>query len=95
VPANRITMRRIREVLRLKHECGLPNARIAAALGIAKGSVANYLTTRCQRRILPIVSTQITPDRSANCGVCQAAHFYVIKQPQTCTVLRENSHSSV
>ena len=43
MPANRITMRRIREVLRLKHECGLPNARIAAALGIAKGSVANYL----------------------------------------------------
>ena len=36
-------MRRIREVLRLKHECGLPNAQIAAALGIAKGSVANYL----------------------------------------------------
>ena len=43
VPANRITMRRIREVLRLKHDCALPNAQIAAALGIAKGSVANYL----------------------------------------------------
>jgi len=36
-------MRRIREVLRLKHECALSNAQIAAALGIAKGSVANYL----------------------------------------------------
>src|SRR5437867_2139389 len=36
-------MRRIREVLRLKHECALPNAQVAAALGIAKGSVANYL----------------------------------------------------
>jgi len=36
-------MRRIREVLRLKHDCSLSNARIAAALGIAKGSVANYL----------------------------------------------------
>ena len=33
----------IREILRLKHECVLPNAQIAAALGIAKGSVANYL----------------------------------------------------
>ena len=43
MPANRITMRRIREVLRLKHECALSNAQIAAALGIAKGSVANYL----------------------------------------------------
>lgn len=28
---------------RLKHECALPNAQIAAALGIAQGSVANYL----------------------------------------------------
>jgi transposase len=36
-------MRRIREVLRLKHECALSNAQIAAALGIAKGSVSNYL----------------------------------------------------
>src|SRR5205823_15051141 len=51
------------------------------------------LSTRCQRRILPIVSTQITPGRSANHGVCQAAPFYVIKQPQTCSVLRDNSHS--
>ena len=31
------------KVLRLKHECGLPNARVAAALGIAQGSLANYL----------------------------------------------------
>ena len=43
MPANRITMRRIREVLRLKHECGLPNARIAAALGIAKGEGAKMM----------------------------------------------------
>src|SRR5271170_899863 len=51
------------------------------------------LSTRCQRRILPIVSTQITPGHSANCGVCQAAHFYVIKQPQTCSVSRDNSQT--
>lgn len=36
-------MRRIREVLRLKHECRLTYAEIARSLGIAKGSVANYL----------------------------------------------------
>ena len=53
------------------------------------------LSTRCQRRILPIVSTQITPGRSANHGVCQAAHFYVIKQPQTCSVLRDDSQSTL
>jgi len=43
VPAQAIAMRRIREVLRLKYECALSNAQIAAAVRIAKGSVANYL----------------------------------------------------
>ena len=43
MPAERIAMRRIREVLRLKHECGLSYESIARSLGISKGSVANYL----------------------------------------------------
>jgi transposase len=43
VPAQRIAMRRIREVLRL-NECGLAYAQIARSLGISKGSVANYLS---------------------------------------------------
>jgi transposase len=43
VPAQRIAMRRIREVLRLKDECALPYSQIARALGMSKGSVANYL----------------------------------------------------
>jgi transposase len=44
VPAQRIAMRRIREVLRLKHECELSYAQIAQALRISKGTVANYLS---------------------------------------------------
>jgi transposase len=36
-------MRRIREVLRLRDECKLSYQSIARALGISKGSVANYL----------------------------------------------------
>jgi len=43
VPAPRIAMRRIREVLRLKDECGLTYSQIARSLRISKGSVANYL----------------------------------------------------
>jgi len=43
VPAQRMTMHRIREVLRLKYECGLSHETIARAVGIAKGSVANYV----------------------------------------------------
>jgi transposase len=44
VPALRIAMRRIREVVRLKEECGLTYSQIARSLGISKGSIANYLS---------------------------------------------------
>ncbi|HUL68578.1 MAG TPA: IS21 family transposase [Burkholderiaceae bacterium] len=37
-------MRRIREVLRLNAECDLSYSQIGRALGISKGSVANYLS---------------------------------------------------
>ena len=36
-------MRRIREVLRLKHECALSYGQIAQALRLSKGTVSNYL----------------------------------------------------
>lgn len=36
-------MRKVREVLRLKHEAGLSLERIAAAVGLSKGAVAKYL----------------------------------------------------
>jgi transposase len=44
VPAQRIAMRRIREVLRLKDECDLSYSQIARSLWISKGSVKNYLS---------------------------------------------------
>jgi transposase len=36
-------MRRIREVLRLRYECGLQQRLISASVGISKGSVSDYL----------------------------------------------------
>jgi transposase len=36
-------MRRIREVLRLRHECRLNQREISASVGISKGSVSDYL----------------------------------------------------
>jgi transposase len=36
-------MRRIREVLRLRYECGLNQRLISASVGISKGSVSDYL----------------------------------------------------
>lgn len=44
MPTERIAMRRIREVLRLKHECALSHSQIAQALRISKVTVCNYLT---------------------------------------------------
>ena len=43
MPAQRIAMRRIRKVLRLKHECDLSYGQIALVLRISKATVANYL----------------------------------------------------
>jgi hypothetical protein len=38
--AERVSMRRIREILRLKHECGASDRAIGRSLGIARSTVA-------------------------------------------------------
>src|SRR5690348_15671409 len=43
MPAERLPMRQVREVLRLKYACGHSERRIAAALGISRSTVAEYL----------------------------------------------------
>ena len=43
MPAERIVMHKIRELLRLKYGCALSNERIARALSISKGVVAKYV----------------------------------------------------
>lgn len=43
MPAERITMRKIREVLRLKFECGLTNRQIAKSTSIARSTVGDYV----------------------------------------------------
>jgi transposase len=43
MPAERITMRKIREVLRLKFECGLTNRKIAKSTSIARSTVGDYV----------------------------------------------------
>ena len=39
MPAERVPMRRVREILRLKHECGATDRGIARSLGIARSTV--------------------------------------------------------
>ena len=43
MPAQRLPMRQVREVLRLKHVAGLSERRIAASLRISRFAVAEYL----------------------------------------------------
>ena len=43
MPAERITMRTIREVLRLKFECKLANRKIAKSVSIARSTVGDYI----------------------------------------------------
>ena len=40
MPAERVSMRRVREILRLKHECGATERAIARSIGIARSTVA-------------------------------------------------------
>ena len=40
MPAKRVSMRRVREILRLKHECGASDREIARSLGVARSTVA-------------------------------------------------------
>ena len=43
MPAERITMRTIREILRLKYECKLTNRKIAKSVSIARSTVGDYV----------------------------------------------------
>ncbi|CAO0820269.1 hypothetical protein DFAR_1470014 [Desulfarculales bacterium] len=45
MPAERLSMRKIKEVLRLKHEAGCGNRKIAKSYGIGRTTVPYY---RCR-----------------------------------------------
>ena len=57
MPAQRLPMRQVREVLRLKHAAGLSKRGIAASLGISRTTVAEYL-----RRAAVVGITWPVPD---------------------------------
>jgi transposase len=43
MPAERVPMRKVREVLRLKHACGASERQIALSVGISRSTVGEYL----------------------------------------------------
>jgi predicted transcriptional regulator len=44
MPAERVSMRQIREVLRLRFASELPQRAIAKSLGLSQGAVSSYLS---------------------------------------------------
>ena len=44
MPTERLSMRRIRDVLRLKYEARLSERAMTAALGVSKGAIGSYLS---------------------------------------------------
>ena len=44
MPAERVSMRKIREVLRLRFASELPQRAIAKSLGLSQGAVSGYLS---------------------------------------------------
>lgn len=81
MPAARITMRKLKELLRLKLDCGLGHRQIERALGVSVGVVSKYCTLAAQAKLTwPAVSAldeaQIevllipqSPPRTAACRI--------------------------
>ena len=67
MPAERLPMRKVREVLRLKHACGASERLIAQSLGIGRTTVGEYL-----RRAAVIGITWPVP-AARRCGAGAAA----------------------
>src|SRR3954452_16890807 len=51
MPAERVSMRRVREILRLKHEFGAPVRAIAVAVGVARSTVQLCLARAAVARL--------------------------------------------
>ena len=44
MPAERLSMRKVHELLRLRFESGLPQRAIAESLGLSQGAISTYLS---------------------------------------------------
>jgi len=76
MPTGRLSMRRIRDVLRLKYAQGMSDRAISASLGLGKGTVGAYLG-RARARVAPITAwihrggrSHHVPDR-----ICLHIHY--------------------
>ena len=73
MPTERIVMHRIKELLRLKYECGLSFERIARALKISKGVVAKYVKAA---EVAGLDWPQVREGAVYNWNTCSRKHDY-------------------
>ena len=57
MPAERLSMRNLRELLRLRHSAGLSQHVIARSLGLAQGTISKYLGRARQAGLAWPIST--------------------------------------
>ena len=67
MPTTRITMRKIKEILRLKHQVKLSNPKIALACGVSKGVVNKYLNLAEAKGVIWQSRRRLTRLRWKNC----------------------------
>ena len=62
MPTERLSMRRIRDLLRLKYAQGLSDRAVARSLGLGKGTVGNYLARARQAGLSWPLATDLDDD---------------------------------
>ena len=65
MPAERLSMRHLRELLRLRHSAGLSQRVIARSLGLAQGTVSKYLGRARQAGLTWPLPAELEDDESA------------------------------
>ena len=56
MPAERMPMRCVREILRLKYGCGATDRMIARSIGLARSTVGDYLAGHCREAQLAVAA---------------------------------------
>ncbi|MGF6636465.1 hypothetical protein OKW39_003616 [Paraburkholderia sp. MM6662-R1] len=65
MPAHRTTMRKIKEVLRLKWACNLTHRQVQGALGVGLGTITQYLQLATAAGLDWASARPVTPDGSS------------------------------
>jgi transposase len=95
MPAKRSAMRKIREVLRLKFEAKLSHEKIAAATGLSKGAVTNYVRRAVEKALSWPLPAELDESRLELLLFKQAAPRERYAQPDYAVIHQELKRKGV